>query len=265
MFGVVPKVVWERVAPADEFNRVELSMRILLVKDDRAGRAILVDTGGGDKWSPTEIERFAFETREDKLGAGIAAAGLREEDITDILITHLHFDHNGGLTRWADQEREVALPRFPDAKVWLHRRHWQHTKAPIEKDRASFLKRDFGPVFEAGLLSIIEGDPPECPFEGMKLHLAHGHTTAMTLPWFADEERELLYASDLFPTFCHLPPAWLMAYDNEPLKTLREKKEILEACYKRDLMLASGHDPHTACARVVYDGQRPVIKETISL
>ena len=265
MFGVVPKVVWERVAPADEFNRVQLSMRTLILKDAGAGRVILVDTGGGDKWSPAEIERFAFETDQDKLGAGIAAAGLREEDVTDILITHLHFDHNGGLTRWADQEQKVAVPRFPDAKVWVHRLHWRHTKAPVEKDRGSFLRRDFLPILEAGLLKVFEGDPPDSPFDDLKLYLAHGHTPAMALPWFADDGAELLYASDLFPTFAHLPVAWVMAYDNEPLKTLLEKKQILQACYKRGLMLASVHDPHTACARIERGDKHPVIKERIPL
>ena len=265
MFGVVPKALWERVAAPDEENRIRLAMRPLIAKDTHSGRVILVDTGGGDKWSPKEIERFAVETPQDQLGAALAGLGLRDQDVTDILITHLHFDHNGGLTRWADEHKSTAVPRFPGAKIWVHRAHWQHTQAPLEKDRASFLERDFMPAFEAGLLNEMEGDPPASPFDGIRLYVAHGHTTAMLLPWFSHDGFELLYASDLFPTYAHLPVPWVMAYDNRPLQTLKEKKEILKACYDRGVMLATPHDPHIACARIADDGKRPVIQETIPL
>jgi glyoxylase-like metal-dependent hydrolase (beta-lactamase superfamily II) len=265
MFGVVPRVMWETVSPPDELNRIQLVMRTLLVKDHKSGRVILVDTGGGGKWSPTETERFALETQEDGLGAGLAAAGLSDDDVTDVLVTHLHFDHNGGLTRWADADKQIAVPRFAKARVWAHRVHVEHAGAPTDKDRASFLARDFEPVREAGLLNLIEGDPPDCPFDGMKLHLTYGHTPGQMLPWFFDGGRELLYASDLFPTFAHLPVAWVMAYDLEPLKTISEKRKVLQACLERGLMLASVHDPHTACARIAMSGKRPVIAESVLL
>jgi glyoxylase-like metal-dependent hydrolase (beta-lactamase superfamily II) len=265
MFGVVPKALWERVAAPDEENRIRLAMRPLIAKDTRSGRVILVDTGGGDKWSPKEIERYAVETAPDQLGVTLAGLGLRDQDVTDILITHLHFDHNGGLARWADEHKSTAVPRFPGAKVWIHRAHWQHTQAPLEKDRASFLQRDFMPVFKAGLLNEIEGDPPASPFDGIRLHVAHGHTPAMLLPWFSHDGLELLYASDLFPTYAHLPVPWVMAYDNRPLHTLKEKKEILKACYDRGLLLATPHDPKITCARIADDGKRPVIQETVPL
>ena len=265
MFGVVPRVMWEKVASPDEMGRIQLYMRSLLVRDRRAGRVILVDTGAGTKWSPKEIERYGLEVAGDGLGAGLASAGLREEDVTDILITHLHFDHNGGLTRWADQDREQAVPRFPRARVWVHRKHWDHAVSPSEKDRASFMQRDFGPVLEAGLVETLEGDPPASPFEGISLQLVHGHTPGQMLPRFVGDGRELLYTGDLIPMFTHLPVSWVMAYDVEPLRTIVEKKLVLRDCAERNLLLAPAHDPGAACGAVDMDGKRPVLREAVQL
>lgn len=265
MFGVVPRALWAKVAPPDDLNRIQLSMRTLVVRDLRAGRVILVDTGAGNKWTATERERFAFDVAEDRIAATLAQIGLSPDDVTDILVTHLHFDHNGGLTRWADETADLAVPCFPRARVWVHRRHWEHGNRPTHKDRASFLEHDFAPIERAGLLRLIDGDPPECPFDGLKLHCVNGHTPAQILPWFAAEGRELLYTGDLFPTFAHLPVPWVMAYDLEPLKTIVEKKHVLKCCWTRDLALASVHDPTTACAKIVEEKGRPALGEIVPL
>ena len=265
MFGIVPRVLWSRVAEPDERNRISLSMRTLIVRDAKGGRVLLVDTGAGDKWDAVERDRFAFEVGPDALGTALSEMGLCHDDVTDILITHLHFDHNGGLTRWADEGRERLVPCFRRARVWVHRRHWEHALHPSDRDRGSFLSRDFAAIDETGLLHWIEGDPPQSPFDELTLHLVHGHTPAQLLPWFAADGRELLYAGDLFPTFAHLPVPWVMAYDVEPLKTVLEKRHILECCTERGLVLASVHDPRVACAGILQDRGRPLLGERFEL
>ena len=265
MFGVVPKAIWNKVAPSDELNRIRLSMRVLVAVDRAGGRVILVDSGPGEKWSPKEIDRYAFEVDGDRLGAGLQRIGVREEDVTDVIVSHLHFDHNGGLTRCVDPAAEQAEPRFRRARHWIHRRHLDHALNPTEKDRASFLRRDFESVIEAGLFSVLDGDAPESPFEQIRLHVVHGHTPYQMLPWFADDNNEMLYTADLIPTFAHLPVPFVMGYDNEPLKTLEEKKVVYDACHRRGLWLASEHDPEITGARIAIEGKRIEVAETIPL
>ncbi len=265
MFGVVPKALWQKAAPCDEQNRIFLSMRTLVALDRRGGRVILVDTGAGEKWSDAEIDRFAFEISGDRLGAGLRALSLRDEDVTDVLVTHLHFDHNAGLTRWVDPAEQRAAPRFPIARHWLHQRHWDYAQHPTEKDRASFLPRDYDSVFAAGLFTFLDGDEPASPFDDIRLFVANGHTSCQMLPWFHDGEREMLYVADMIPTFAHLPVPWVMAFDNFPLQTIEEKKLVYAACRERGLWIASEHDPNFAGAKIAFDGRRPVVAEPLDL
>lgn len=265
MFGIVPRVVWEQVAPADERHRIQLSMRSLLAVDRRGGRAILVDSGAGDKWSPEEVDRFAFEVDGDRFDARLAGLGLSREQITDVVVTHLHFDHNGGLTRWADEAAERVEPSFPSARHWIHRRHLDHARSPTQKDRASFLARDFEPVADAGLFELLDGDSPSCPFRHVRWFVSHGHTPYQLLPLFDDGRRRLLFAGDAIPTFAHLPVPWVMAYDLEPLRTMEEKTHILSMCAREDLLLASEHDPELAAAQIDTAGKRPTVKQPIDL
>jgi len=264
MFGVVPKVLWEKQTQPDDLNRIPMSMRALLAVDRAAGRVILVDTGAGDKWTSDEIERFAFEIEGDQLGAGLRKRGLSDDDVTDVIITHLHFDHNGGLTRWEDRDAQRATPRFRKAKHWLHAGHYAHATAPTPKDRASFYERDIQPVAEAGLLELVEGDDPKSLIPNVSWFLASGHTPYQMLPRFFDDETALQYVADLFPTAAHLPIPWVMAYDNEPLKTMTEKQQILRDCAEQNLMLFFEHDPQVAAARIDTSGRRPRVKEVVA-
>lgn len=264
MFGVVPKVLWERETKPDEHNRVQLAMRSLLAVDRSAGRVVLVDTGAGDKWTRDEIDRFAFELEDDPFGAGLAAHGVRAEDVTDVIVTHLHFDHNGGLTAWDDPQEQRARPRFAKAKHWIHAQHLAHALAPTPKDRASFYRRDFEAVQEAGLFELVDGDVPPSRIPNMSWFVAHGHTPYQILPRFFDDHCSLQYVADLIPTVAHLPISWVMAYDNEPLKTLSEKQEILRDCAERGLILFFEHDPQVAAARIDTSGKRPKVGEIIA-
>lgn len=265
MFGVVPRVVWEPAAPADDKHRIRLSARSLLAIDRDADRAILVDTGVGDKWNAAERDRFGFEIRDDAVDGALAERGLSRDAITDIVVTHLHFDHNGGLTSWKDAPGGDLVPRFPNARHWIHERQLDHARQPNEKDRASFYPRDFEPIAERSLFEIVSGDATKSPFPCIDWFISEGHTPAQLLPRFDDGSQRLLFVGDVIPTFVHLPIAWVMAFDLEPLKTMREKADILRQCAEVGLLLASVHDPDAPAAEIDTAGRRPKVRKPITL
>jgi len=265
MFGVVPKALWAKPAPPDDRNRVQLAMRSLLAIDRSTGRVILIDTGAGDKWDADEIDRFAFEIEGDLLGAGLASFGLDDDDVTDVIVTHLHFDHNGGLTVRGPGGPGPCRPRFRKARHWVHQRQLDHARSPAPKDRASFLEGDFTPVQEAGLFEIVTGDGSVSPLPGVSWFVADGHTPGQLLPRFHDDQVRLHYMGDLIPTTAHLPVPWIMAYDNEPLKTAGEKQRVLQECGEQGLILFFEHDPKVAAARIDLSRTRPEVKATIDL
>lgn len=263
LFGVVPRVLWERHHVPDALNRIRLAMRVVLAVDRRAGRVILVDTGAGSKWSPQEIERFGLDTSGDLLGAGLRRRGVADEDVTDVIVTHLHFDHNGGLTVAADADS--AVPRFARARHWVHAAQLAHARSPTLKDRASFFERDYAPVHRHGLFNILEGASPHSPFANVTWFMAHGHTPYQLLPRFSDGENAAQFVADLVPTAAHLAPAWIMAYDNEPLKTLEEKQRLIQDCQRERLILLFEHDPDVAAARIDPSPRHPAIAEEIDV
>ncbi|MHC4093785.1 MAG: MBL fold metallo-hydrolase [Planctomycetota bacterium] len=265
MFGVVPKVLWERKTKADELNRIPLAMRTLVAIDAEAGRVVLVDTGAGHKWPADEAQRFAIEPYPHALAQALAPYGLAEADVTDVIVTHLHFDHNGGLTEWQDRPPGETRLRFPQARHWIHERHWQHATHPTEKDAASFLERDLQALAEPGVLTFVAGDSPPPPFEGVHWHLSHGHTPYQLLPVFEGEDGDLLFVGDMIPTANHLPVPWVMAYDLRPLVTIEEKGEVHSRCTREGLVLAFPHDPGLGGVGMeVVDG-KPVVSKTLDL
>lgn len=277
MFGVVPKVVWQKSEDVDDLNRIAMVMRTLLAVDREQRRVILVDTGAGDKWEPDEASRFAIEADPDAIPQALAACGLASEDITDVIITHWHFDHNGGVTVWdgprpGDHSKAHSAPagtgargadpertrlRYPNATHWIHEAQWRHAQAPSPKDRASFLDRDFACLRESDRLRVVEGDAPSPPADGIRWLVSHGHTPGQLLPIFEDDRDRLLFVGDLIPTSTHLSPAWVMAYDLFPLQTIEEKKRVLRWCQSDGMMLAFPHDRRMGGARVDAGGRRP--------
>lgn len=265
MFGVVPKVVWQKKAPADDMNRILLAMRTLVAVDEDARKVVLVDTGAGNKWSPEEAGRFAITHDPNALADALEPLGLTEADVTDVVIAHLHFDHAGGMTLWKDEPGGEIGIRFANARHWVHEKHLEHARNPSGRDSASFFAHDFEPLDEAGLLQTVSGDDPEPPFEGMRWHLSHGHTPYQLLPWFQDDEHPLLFVGDMIPTVAHLPPAWVMGYDLYPLTTLAEKQRVLQMCAERSLRLAFPHDPEAGGVEVEMDSGRPKVSCTLNL
>ncbi|MFP4228182.1 MAG: MBL fold metallo-hydrolase [Salinivenus sp.] len=245
MFGIVPKPLWsQRIAP-DRQNRIRLAARCLLLKGEE--RVILVDTGIGDTFAGTKYEDiYAVETPPDGLQGQLAEHGVGPEDVTDVCLTHLHFDHCGGSTRRSD-EGELSLA-FPNATYHVQKAHWAWAQERNPKEAQSFLDRTFQPIEEANQLHLIEGSTTLFP--GVSVNRVHGHTEAQQIVTVADANRTLVYVADLLPTTHHLAPAWTMAYDIRPLVTIEEKWDFLEQAANSEWNLFFEHDPDVAIANV---------------
>lgn len=264
MFGVVPKTLWARSQDVDDQNRILLATRTLLAVNRRAGRILLVDTGTGSKWSCEQANRFAVQSTPAALDAALGEVGAQPEDVTDVIVTHLHFDHAGGMTSWADQPGGPVKLRFPKASHWIHRNHWDHAHNPTKRDKASFISADFAGLEAAGVLRFLAGEATASAIEGVRWFLAHGHSPYQLLPWFdsGGQGRDLLFVGDMVPTSSHLPPAWVMAYDLQPLVTLAERERVYARCRDEGLLLAFPHDRHHGIARIAFDDSgRPEVAE----
>ena len=250
MFGVVPKQLWQKKHPADRNNRCVWAMRALLVETGE--RTILIDTGMGEKQD--EKFRSHFEPHgHENLYNSLQALGKSTADITDVLLTHLHFDHVGGAV-----ERTPTgdlVPTFPQATYWVHRTQYEHALAPNEKEAASFLDENYVPLLEKGVLQFFEGDAPRFEWlPGIELELTYGHTPAMLKVRLQVPGGPLvIYCADALPNTHHLSIPWVMAYDIEPLKTLEEKKALLEEAVNHDVVLFFEHDQDTEAARIRKD------------
>ncbi|MGH1365393.1 MAG: MBL fold metallo-hydrolase [Calditrichia bacterium] len=244
MFGVVPRVLWERKMPPDEAGRIQLGANLLLLRN--ADRLILVDTGMGDKGDEKFLKINAVNHSQFNLASGLKNLDVAPEDITDVILTHLHYDHAGGATK-VNADGEI-VPTFPNAKYYVQREHFGWAMKPTEKDRASFLKENFIPLQEANCLILVDGERELLP--GLRLLPIDGHTTAQQMVLVRGEDRTLLFAGDLLPTSRHVSIPWIMAYDIAPLKTLEEKKHYLHLATDQDWIVVFEHDPDVSAAAI---------------
>lgn len=241
MFGIVPKTLWERRLPPDARNRVPLHMRALLLEGD--GRVILVDNGLGDKYDAKFADIYAVDQQVHDLSSSLRRAGFTEEDVTDVVLTHLHFDHCGGSTR---REGERVVPAFPGATFHVQRAHWEWALHPNVREQASFLEENLAPLASSGQLHLVDG--PGTLFPGLELLTVNGHTEAQQLVKVSGPEGTLVYVADLLPTAAHLRSAWVMAYDVRPLVSLEEKARFLEEAAGGGWQLFFEHDPEVVVA-----------------
>lgn len=265
MFGVVPKVLWSKSTDPDEQNRIPLATRTLIAIDRNKCRVFLTDTGCGTKWIAKEIERFAIRYDPHAIERAMQVLGLSTKDVTDVVITHLHFDHNGGLADWFDEPGGKTVLRYPNARHWIHRYHWEHALRPHVKDRASFLPEDFAALRDADVVTFVEEEYPLSPCEGVAWQVTHGHTPYHLHPIFGEGTQRIMFVGDMIPTCAHLRPAWVMAYDVQPTRTIDEKSAVLARAIKEKWVLAFAHDPTHAAVEL--DGQvdRPIVARTFSL
>ncbi len=265
MFGVVPKVLWGDVTEADELNRIPLTTRTLVAVDRSAGRVVLADTGCGTKWAPEQAQRYAIRHRGRAIADHLAGIGLSADDVTDVVVTHLHFDHNGGLTEWAGEPGGPTRLCFPKARHWIHRRHWEHAQAPHVKEKPSFLRVDFEALGQGDHLSFVEGENPNPPFEGMEWFVSHGHTSFHLHPLFGVGASRLLFVGDMVPTMAHLRLGWVMAYDVLPMTTIEEKQRVYRNCFDHGWQLAFPHDPAVAGVAIGPPLERPAVSRKLDL
>jgi glyoxylase-like metal-dependent hydrolase (beta-lactamase superfamily II) len=240
MFGVVPKSIWNKLNPADENNMCSWALRCLLIED--GNRLILVDNGMGDKQDAKFFGHYYLHG-DDTLDKSLAKHGFSRNDITDVFLTHLHFDHCGGsIVREGDQ----LVPAFKNAVYWSNERHWKWATEPNAREKASFLKENILPIQESGRLKFIEHSRNELP-ASIVIRQAFGHTDAMMLPQVIYKGRTIVYMADLLPSAAHIPLPYVMAYDMFPLTTLNEKKSFLIEAQQNDYVLFFEHDPLTEC------------------
>jgi len=249
MFGVVPKSMWNKINPADENNLCSWALRCLLIED--GNRLILVDNGNGDKQDAKFFSHYYLHG-DDSLDKSLAKYGFGKDDITDVFLTHLHFDHCGGSIV---REVEKLVPAFKNALYWSNKKHWDWAVYPNEREKASFLKENILPIQESGQLKFIEvtegieGKLGKTSFtENISVRFVSGHTESMMLPQIKYKDKTIVFMADLLPSQGHIPLPYVMAYDMFPLTTLKEKKSFLKEAVENDYILFFEHDPvHECC------------------
>jgi glyoxylase-like metal-dependent hydrolase (beta-lactamase superfamily II) len=242
MFGIIPKPLWEKTNPPDEANRIKLVTRsLLLVSNDKK---ILIDTGMGKKWSKKSSEIYRIEQDEFSLKASLSKFQIKFEDVTDVLLTHLHFDHTGGSTEMVDGK---VIPAFTNAKYHVSAENFNWAMNPSERDKGSYIKDNFLPLYESGVLFFTKDKYFDDEIELIEVN---GHTFGMQLVKISDSTNTILFCADLFPTISHIPLSYVMGYDLQPLVTVEEKKQILPKAVEENWKLCFEHDPFHAFATV---------------
>jgi len=269
MFGVVPKSMWNKLNPADDNNMCSWALRCLLIEDGK--RLILVDNGMGNKQDAKFFGHYYLHG-DDTLDKSLAVHGFSKADITDVFLTHLHFDHCGGsIVRDGDK----LIPAFPNAVYWSNEDHWQWATVPNEREKASFLKENILPIKESGQLQFINIHDKGLTAEGklsstnftdtISIRFVNGHTDKMMLPQIRYKDRTIVYMADLLPSVHHIPLPFVMAYDMFPLTTLNEKKIFLSEALEKEYILYFEHDPVNECCTLQQTEKGIKVKDTFRL
>jgi glyoxylase-like metal-dependent hydrolase (beta-lactamase superfamily II) len=243
MFGIIPKPLWNKFNPADEQNRVTLHARNLLLVSD--SRKILIDTGIGSDWDEKFIRNYRLDQSVHNMKNSLNKIGIKPDEITDVLLTHLHFDHTGGSTYLKEGK---WIPTFPNAKYYVQKKHFDWAMNPTERDRGSFIQNRFMPLYDEGILNFIDGD---IQFDNeIVLITIHGHTFSQQLIKVHDTSNTILFCGDLFPFISHIPIPYVVGYDLQPVISIQEKKKILSMAIEQNWILFFEHDPEVIMATV---------------
>lgn len=258
MFGIIPKTLWNKKMPADELNRIQMVTRsLLLVSGDKR---ILIDTGNGYKWHEKFQQIYEIDNSTVDLESSLFNVGFAVDDITDVILTHLHFDHVGGSTKIQDGE---IIPTFPNAKYWMSEKNWKVANSPSEKDQGSFMSDDWEVLEKTNMINFIKEG--ENPFPNIEFLFSDGHTPGMMVPIVQDDNTTLVYCADLVPTTNHIPIPWVMAYDVQPTVTIKEKKDLYSKALKNNWILFFEHDPEVTACTIIHDGKHFIKDKTIEI
>ncbi len=264
MFGVVPKTIWSKTNPADNFNMIDIAARCLLIED--GNRLMLIDTGMGDKQSEKFFGYYHL-WGDHSIDKSLAKYGFHRDEITDVFMTHLHFDHCGGSVRW-NMNRTGYEPAFRNATFWSNAKHWDWAVKPNAREKASFLAENILPMQESGQLKFIPdaaSDLMENSPLGFDIFFVDGHTEKMMIPMIDYRGKKICFMADLLPTAGHIPLPYVMGYDTRPLLTLPEKEKFLRAAAKDEFLLFLEHDAHNPIVTVTETEKGVRLKEVLEL
>lgn len=263
MFGVVPKSIWQKTNPADANNMIDIAARCLLIEDDK--KLILIDTGMGNKQSD-KFFGYYYLWGNDTIDKSLRQYGFHRDDITDVFMTHLHFDHCGGSIQW-NKDRTGYEPAFKNARFWSNEDHWKWAVEPNKREKASFLKENIIPMEESGRLKFISPSKNnflESSELGFGIFFANGHTDKQMIPMIQYSGNIVCFMADLLPTVGHLPIPFIMGYDTRPLLTLNEKEQFLNLAADKDFYLFLEHDANNEIITVQHTEKGVRLKETFS-
>ncbi len=252
MFGVVPKTLWSRGIPADDKNRIQMTMRCLLIRSRATGKVYLIDNGAGDKFDEKMTKIYGLDFSNHSMEDSFRAQGFSYEDVTDMVFTHLHFDHCGGTTCY-DENGKLRF-RFPNATHHVHKDQWETALHPNAREKASFLKENIGPMKESELINLVDDGHEFEP--GFSIIVVNGHTRGQMLPRLEADGKTLVFAADLLPTHVHVPLPWVMGYDMYPTDTLKEKEEFLNKAADEGWYLFLEHDYYQEIIQIERDGRK---------
>ena len=261
MFGVVPKSIWNKSNPADENNMCNWAMRCLLIED--GNRLILIDNGLGDKQDAKFFSHY-YLSGTDTLEKSLKQAGFSPEDVTDMFLTHLHFDHCGGSIKYNEGKTKLETT-FKNATYWSNTEHWEWATKPNPREKPSFLKENIFPILESGQLKFIEGESTTEFGNSISVKYMRGHTDAMMLPHINYKGKTIIYVADLLPSVGHIPLAYVMGYDTRPLLTLREKELFMNEAADKGHILFLEHDSVNECCTVQHTEKGARVKELFTL
>ena len=261
MFGVVPKAIWQKTNPADDKNMCTWAMRCMLIED--GDRLILIDNGIGNK-QEYKFFKYYYLHGDYSLQSSLNNAGFSKADITDVFLTHLHFDHCGGGVIWKDRENKIPEMVFPNARYWSNKDHWHWATKPNAREKASFLKENLLPMQESGQLELIDS-VGSSPFSQFDILYVDGHTDKMMIPHIKYKDKTIVFAADLLPSVGHIPLPYVMSYDTRPLLTLKEKAAFLQKATEEQFIIFFEHDSANECCTLQMTERGPRIDRTIPL
>jgi len=254
MFGIIPKIMWEKKAPSDSLNRIKMVTRSLLLVSD--SHKILIDTGNGSKWTKKYLELYNIDLSMYNIDSSLKKYGFTVDDITDVVCTHLHFDHAGGNTIYHENN---LVPTFSNATYWIGEKNWNLANHPSQKDQGSFMECDWEVLAQNNMIKLVK----DKFLPGLEIYFTEGHTDGLMHPVISDGNKTLFYGADIFPTAAHIPVPWVMSYDLRPAETIKEKDSLLKKMHDEEWILFFEHDPIYQACTIGVEGKHYCINKPV--